>query len=111
MFCPAEGYGSIKVKVSDGKRWTDETLGDVRYVPALGANLLSFGVITGKGMNVVMSGNGVKIVRQGKVILAGHEGEQHLSHAHEDFGGRQEHGSFSRPKGFGDLASTPRTPA
>ena len=70
---PAEGVGDILVQCFDGRKWVDRRLTGVRFVPALEANLLSFGAVTAKGMSVMLSSAGAKIINEGQVILIGRQ--------------------------------------
>ena len=70
---PAEGVGDILVQCFDGQKWVDKRLTDVRFVPALEANLLSFGAVTAKGMTVMLSSTGARIIHDGQVIVTGRQ--------------------------------------
>ena len=64
--------GTINIEVFDGKKWNPSTLNDVRYVPEFGNNnLLSFGVLTGKGYELFFKDDKVQVKDGTETVLVG----------------------------------------
>ena len=66
--CKIAGIGSITLKNHDG---LTRVLTDVRYIPKLEKNLISFGTLESKGFTIIMQNGILKVVSGALVVMKG----------------------------------------
>lgn len=65
------GVGTIRIKNLVGGKYILATLTDVLHVPKVHRNLISIGVLTDRGFEALFTKEGLKVVRNNKVVAAG----------------------------------------
>ena len=66
--CKIAGIGSISLKIHDGMT---RLLKDVRYIPKLEKNLISFGTLESKGFTIILQNGILKVVSGALVVMKG----------------------------------------
>ena len=72
------GLGTVRVRGEVDKVVLKGVLQEVLYVPKLGANLFSVSSATRNGYEVSFSGDGVKVLKNAKVLAVGSRGNSNL---------------------------------
>ena len=67
------GRGNILIRTFDGRNWEENTLTDVLYIPEFGYSLFSFSACGKRGFDIHMDGTSVRVKRNGRTHLIGHE--------------------------------------
>ena len=63
--CKIVGIGTIRIKMFDGVR----TLGNVRHVPHLKRNMISFGILDSKGYKYTCECGVLKIGKSTRIVM------------------------------------------
>ena len=64
------GIGTILIDAKVGNQWKPIRLEDVLYVPELGENLFSTGVVTDKGIRIIQDSKGCKFIDEANNVVA-----------------------------------------